>query len=85
LDYLCKEICFGNRDIVEKSYNLQIVPIAVITNKERDKVLVVKKSPKRTFIDSPEHEKLLLYIGGHIRIEDMQKGYSFTKKLVPQK
>ncbi|MDR0423431.1 MAG: hypothetical protein LBH46_02465 [Rickettsiales bacterium] len=70
---LKKEIYFDNRDTIEKSNNIQIIPIAVITNKERTKVLVVKKSSKRTSKDSPEHEKLLLYIGGHIRVEDRER------------
>lgn len=64
------ELKFDNRDKVESNDFIQPIVIAVITNKQRDKVLVVKKSPKRTSSDSPESEKLLLYIGGHIRIED---------------
>lgn len=63
---------FDNRDKVEKNMNaIQPIPIAVITNSKRSKVLVVKKSSKRTPSNSPESEKLLLYIGGHVRQEDM--------------
>lgn len=65
-----EQLKFGNRDKVESENYLQIIPIAVITNPERTKVLVVKKSDKRTSSDSAEKDKLLLYIGGHIRIED---------------
>lgn len=82
---LTKEIHFENRDIVESSDSIQIIPIAVITNKERNKVLVVKKGLKRTSKDSPEHDKLLLYIGGHIRIEDKEKtqdNLSIIKKAI---
>lgn len=65
---------FKDRVTVEKTNNLiQPLPIAVITNKERDKVLVVKKSEKKTSKDSPERNKVLLYIGGHIRQEDSRQ------------
>ncbi len=65
------KINFKDRNLVEKSDTLiQPLPIAVITNKSRDKVLVVKKSEKKTAKDSPERNKVLLYIGGHIRQED---------------
>ena len=75
---LQKEILkFDNRDKVESKDFLQPIPIAVITNPQRNKVLVVKKSPKRTSSSSPEREKLLLYIGGHVRAEDL-KGDIFT-------
>ncbi len=67
---LNKEIRFGNRDIIEKSDFIQPLPIAVITNKERTKLLVLKKNPKSTSSDSPEKDKLLVYLGGHLREED---------------
>ncbi|MFK1917198.1 hypothetical protein ACIXHQ_13200 [Bacteroides fragilis] len=38
-----EQLKFGNRDKVESENYLQIIPIAVITNPERTKVLVVKK------------------------------------------
>jgi predicted NUDIX family phosphoesterase len=64
-------INFKDRSLVEKSNSfIQPLPIAVITNKERDKVLVVKKSEKKTSKDSPERNKVLLFVGGHIRQED---------------
>jgi predicted NUDIX family phosphoesterase len=63
------ELAFGNREEVEKSNNIQPIAIAVITNRERDKVLVVRKNPQKAK-DSPEANKLLLYVGGHIRKED---------------
>lgn len=61
---------FDNRDIVEKSNFIQPIPIAVITNKEKDKILVVKKNNNRTAKDSPERGRLLVYLGGHLREED---------------
>ncbi len=63
-------ISYNNRNIVEKEKFIQPIAIAVITNKEKSKVLVVKKSTTRTSKISPEMNKLLLYIGGHVRIED---------------
>ncbi|RIV21254.1 hypothetical protein DYU11_17700 [Fibrisoma montanum] len=65
---------FENRDIVETRDVLQPIAIAVITNPQRNNVLVVKKSGKRISKQSPEKEKLLLYIGGHVRLEDNKSG-----------
>jgi len=65
-----KQIEFDNRDKVEQSNYIQPIAIAVITNPERNRILVVKKSTKRTSKSSPESERILLYIGGHVRIED---------------
>ncbi len=65
-----QELLLGNRDKVEKSRFIQPLPIAVITNKERNKVLVLKKNIRSTSKKSPERDKLLLYLGGHIRDED---------------
>lgn len=62
---------FDLRNNVENNDLLiQPIPIAVITNKERSKVLVIKKTKKSTSEKSPEREKLLLYVGGHSRVED---------------
>lgn len=62
---------FGIRRYVEESSEkVQPIPIFVITNKERTKVLVVKKNKNRTSENSPESNKSLLYLGGHIRQED---------------
>ena len=68
------KLLFGNRFEVEKdSKAVQPIPIAVITNKSRDKLLVVKKNAKKTDKSSPEKDKLLGYIGGHVRYEDNVK------------
>lgn len=67
---LKEEIKFGNRDIIENEEFLQPIPIAVITNTDRSKVLVLKKNSKRTTSSSPERDKLLVYLGGHLREED---------------
>ena len=57
-------------DVEEDDTKLQPIPILVITNEEKTKVLVVKKNRNQTPTDSPESQKLLLYFGGHIREED---------------
>jgi predicted NUDIX family phosphoesterase len=59
------------RNKVEDDQNsVQPIPILVITNKERNKILVVKKNKKTTSKKSPESDKLLIYLGGHTREED---------------
>lgn len=75
------DIYYNQRDIVEKSNKyIQPIPIVVITNKERDSVLVVKKSErlKKDKKDSPEKNKVLPYLGGHIRFEDSKENISTT-------
>ncbi len=70
-------ISFDLRDKVEGQPDLiQPIPIAVITNKERNKILAIKKNAKALSPDSPEKDKYLLYIGGHSRIEDVTKASS---------
>lgn len=65
---------FNNRDVIEKDEALiQPIPIAVITNATKDKILCIKKTPKSTESNSPEAGKLLFYAGGHIRVEDKTK------------
>lgn len=64
-------IQFDLRDKVEKNIDLiQPIPIAVITNKDRNKILVIKKNKNAVSEHSPEKDKILLYIGGHSRYED---------------
>ncbi len=69
------ELCYGPRDEVEDDVSLvQPVPIVVVTNKAHDRVLVVKKKATSTSRDSPERDRLLAYLGGHIRTEDNMHG-----------
>jgi len=64
-------IKFDLRNVVEENSNyIQPIPIAVITNIEKNKVLVIKKNRNAVSIYSPERDKILLYIGGHSRYED---------------
>lgn len=67
------------RDEVEKDISLlQPIPIAVITNNKK-RILVVKKSNIPNTDISPEKDRLLPYIGGHTRSEDVisEKGETF--------
>lgn len=62
---------FNRRDYVEKDDTvLQPLPIAVITNEAKDKILVVKKNKNAVSNTSPEADKYLIYVGGHSRYED---------------
>ena len=62
---------FAQRSILEESRDkIQIIPIAVFKEKETGEVLMVKKPPKATREDSMEKDKVLPYVGGHIRQED---------------
>lgn len=62
---------FDLRDVVERNSNfLQPIPVAIITNKPKNKILVIKKNKNSTSLESPERDKLLVYIGGHSRFED---------------
>lgn len=64
-------ICFGMRNDIEKDERyIQPIPIAVITNLRHDKVLVIKKQQKAVSRNSPEKDRLLVYVGGHSRFED---------------
>lgn len=65
------ELKFDLRDKVESNQNfLQPIPIAIIVDKSKTKILVIKKNKKAVTDDSPEKDKLLLYVGGHSRNED---------------
>jgi len=66
------EMKFELRNRVEgEAFFLQPIPVAIITNKKRDKILAIKKNKSAVSEYSPEKNKLLLYIGGHSRYEDM--------------
>jgi predicted NUDIX family phosphoesterase len=70
------QLRFDIREEVEKSNNIQPVPIAIITNKARTKLLIVRKNFKSTGKGSPETNRYLTYLGGHVREED--KAYNYT-------
>ncbi|RGZ82225.1 hypothetical protein DW968_21620, partial [Bacteroides fragilis] len=60
----------SRKNKVESENYLTDNPYCSNYKSRKNKSLVVKKSDKRTSSDSAEKDKLLLYIGGHIRIED---------------
>jgi len=71
LESLHKRLVFKNREDVEKDDSLiQLLPIAVITNRKKDKVLLIRKNNHAVSEMSPEKGKMLLYVGGHSRRED---------------
>ncbi len=70
LEDLCIELNFGDRDVVEAMDGV-VQPICagcILT--ASGKILVVNKSAKSTGEISPEKDKSLLYVGGHLDKED---------------
>lgn len=68
--YLPK-IRFDLRSVVENNDQLlQPLPIAIITNRDKSSVLVIKKNRAAVSRNSPERDRILLYVGGHSRYED---------------
>lgn len=65
---------FGLRDNIENDSSfLQPIPVAVITNHQRNKILVIKKNKAAVGTNSPEKDKNLIYVGGHTRYEDQME------------
>lgn len=62
---------FSARSVVESDNGaVQPIPIVVITDRQHARVLAAKKNRKAAPDSSPEHNKTLLYFGGHTRQED---------------
>ena len=62
---------FKARPVVEQDDNsVQPIPILVITDPTRKRVLTARKNRKAAKESSPENGKTLLYFGGHTRLED---------------
>jgi predicted NUDIX family phosphoesterase len=62
---------YGPREEIEADSNcVQPIPIVVVRDKNSDRLLIVKKNKARTSESSPESNKLLFYLGGHVREED---------------
>ncbi|MBB6307330.1 hypothetical protein [Xanthobacter tagetidis] len=65
------DLSFEDRNLVENNKNLiQIIPIAVIKQKNEMQFVVARKSEKALSSRSPERRKVLTWFGGHIRQED---------------
>lgn len=82
-----KQLEYAQRDEVEAGENIQPIAIAVLTNVSQSRVLVVEKNPKhinKYLIDpnerSPEEDKLILWVGGHIREEDQENTFGQTTR-----
>ena len=72
-DILASKIYFGDRNVVENSEDsVQPVCCAMIYTRN-EKVLTVNKTAKSTGSVSPEKDKTLLYVGGHLSVEDHNK------------
>lgn len=64
-------IHFAPRSTVEANKNLiQPIPVAVITNEDKTKVLAVKKQTGAVSAGSSEDGKTLIYVGGHMSSTD---------------
>lgn len=62
---------YDYRDDVEENSNcLQLIPIAVVKDKNSNRFLTGRKAAKATSATSPERDRVLLYFGGHVREED---------------
>lgn len=71
LEPVLPKLNFSLRSTVEQNDRLlQPIPVAIITNRTKDKVLVIKKNKSAVSSESPERDKMLLYVGGHSRYED---------------
>jgi predicted NUDIX family phosphoesterase/thymidylate kinase len=72
-----KKLTFQPRSLVEDNNDyLQPLPILLIKDTKNKKILIVKKNKANTSKSSPESGKVLLYLGGHIRKEDMYQSKS---------
>ena len=75
---------FDLREAVEANANfIQPLPIAVITNKEKNKVLVIKKNKSAVSTTSPEKDKHLVYIlDMKIKLNrTLRNSYQYVKQL----
>lgn len=73
---LDKQLLFKRREVVEKSEDYQPIPCAIILNETGDKIFVAKKSDKVLEKNSPELDKYLFWIGGHVREDDASSSYT---------
>lgn len=70
------ELHFNKREIVEKNIDYQPIPCAIILNETGDRILVSKKTNESLQKNSPELNKYLLWVGGHVREDDMSNSYT---------
>lgn len=73
---------FDWREDVEKNNELlQLIAIGVLTNKERNKILILKKRPASSK-NSAEEGSHVVWFGGHMRAEDKNGGFSKIGELI---
>ncbi|MFB6075931.1 MAG: NUDIX hydrolase [Candidatus Aenigmatarchaeota archaeon] len=60
------ELKFGEREEIEESEHIQPIPSAVITDKNRSRVMLIRKNKMKVSKNSPERDKLLMFVGGHV-------------------
>lgn len=71
-------IKFADREFVERHQGL-LQPVCVASIQTKDnKVLIVHKATNSTSANSSEKNKTLLYVGGHVAEQDVQKDISST-------
>jgi predicted NUDIX family phosphoesterase len=65
-------VSFRPRNVAEGDQSIvQLVPIVVVTDEARKKVMVFRKRKESTaHANSPERNRNLLYVGGHMRSDD---------------
>jgi len=64
------EILYGSRDEIEDNCDcIQFICAGVIITRD-NRILIVNKSKKSTSSHSPEKDKTLLYVGGHLDFAD---------------
>lgn len=64
------------KKIEEDNSYIQPIPVAIISNKDKSELLVIKKNKNAVSNDSPEKDRHLLYVGGHTRFEDKIEAHS---------
>ena len=72
------EIQYGYRDIVEERRDVVQPICAGVVITKNNKILTINKNSKSTGKKSPEKDKTLLYIGGHLDIADISKSHLQT-------
>jgi len=72
IDCFASQGQFRPRDEVEKDTNsVQAIPIVIVRNRTGHVLLLRRKEATET---NPLHEKLVIWAGGHVRIEDGSNG-----------
>ena len=66
-------IRYGYRTYIETRTDVIQPVCAGVILTQNDKILTFKKHSKKTSLNSPERDKTLLYIGGHIDLEDSEQ------------